>query len=64
MHRMCFSCRRERFKIYLEVVALDVVASFTVALDDDATILPRVMTNELVTEAGHCDAQWHAWLMR
>jgi hypothetical protein len=64
MHRMCFSCRRERFKISLEVAALDVVASFTVALDDDATILPRVMTNELVVEVGHCDAQWHAWLMR
>jgi hypothetical protein len=34
------SCRRKRFKILLEVAALDVAMPFTVALDGDATILP------------------------
>jgi hypothetical protein len=40
MHRKNFSCRRKRFKISLEVAALDVAAPFTVALDGDVTILP------------------------
>jgi hypothetical protein len=67
MHNMCrrhLSCWRKRFKISLEVAALDVVAPLTVVLDGDVTILSHVMADELVVEVGHRDAWQHAHLMR
>jgi hypothetical protein len=63
-HRGCLSCRRKRFKISLEVAALDVVAPFTVVLNGDATILTPTVTDELVTEFGHHNTQQYACLMR
>jgi hypothetical protein len=67
MHDMrgrCFSCKRKRFKISLEVVTLDVVAPFMVALDGDATILPHETVDELIAEVDRCDARWHVQQMR
>jgi hypothetical protein len=59
MRHRHFSCRHKRFKISLEVAV-----PFTVAINSDATILPHATADELIVEVGHCDAQWHAWLMR
>jgi hypothetical protein len=55
--RECLSCRRNRFKISLEVAALDVAAPFTVALNGDATILTPVAADELVAKVGHRNAR-------
>jgi hypothetical protein len=57
MRRGCLSCRRKRFKISLEVAALDVAAPFTVALNGDATILTSVVVDELIVEVVHHNAQ-------
>jgi hypothetical protein len=46
----------KRFKISLEVVALDDLAPLTVALDGDATILSPATADELVVDVGHHDA--------
>jgi hypothetical protein len=62
--RRCLSCWRKRFKISLEVAALDVAASFTVALDGDVIILSPMTADELVAEVGHHDAWQHVCLMR
>jgi hypothetical protein len=53
-----------RFKISLEVAALDVVAPFMVALNGDATILTPTATDELIAEVGHRNARQYARLMR
>jgi hypothetical protein len=53
-----------RFKISLEVAALDFVAPFTVALDGDATVLSPAMVDVLITEVDRRDAWQHARLMR
>jgi hypothetical protein len=58
-HHRRFSCRRKRFKISLEVVALDVVAPFRVTLNGNATMLPLTTADELVVEVGRCDARQH-----
>jgi hypothetical protein len=47
-HRGCLSCWRKRFKISLEVAALDVAMPFTVVLNGDATILAPVVADDLV----------------
>jgi hypothetical protein len=44
------SCWCKRFKISLEVAALDVAAPFTVALNGDATILTPAVADELIAE--------------
>jgi hypothetical protein len=46
----------KRFKISLEVAALDDLAPLTVALDGDATILSPATADELVVDVGHHDA--------
>jgi hypothetical protein len=53
-------------KISLEVAALDVAASFTVALNGDATILASAAADELVAEVGRRNAQQYArrWCAR
>jgi hypothetical protein len=45
-HRRCLSCRCKRFKISLEVAALDVVAPFMVALNGDAIVAAPMMADE------------------
>jgi hypothetical protein len=64
MRRGCLSCRRKRFKISLEVAALDVAAPFTVVLNGDATILTSVVVDELIAEVVHHNAQQYARLVR
>jgi hypothetical protein len=56
MRRMRHSCWRKRFKMSLEVAALDVATPLTVALDGDVTILPPMTVNELITEVDCRDA--------
>jgi hypothetical protein len=60
MRRNRLPCWHKRFKISHEVATLDVVAPFTMALDDDATILSPVTVDELTTEVGCRDAWQHA----
>jgi hypothetical protein len=45
-------------------VALDVVVSFIVVLNGDATILTPTVADELVAEVGRDNAQQYARLMR
>jgi hypothetical protein len=51
------SCRRKRFKISLEVAALDVAAPLTVVLNGDTTILTPAAADELIAEVGRRNAQ-------
>jgi hypothetical protein len=60
--RLSFLCKR--FKISLEIAALDVAAPFTVELGGDATILSPVTVDDLITEVSCHDAWQHARLMR
>jgi hypothetical protein len=53
MH-LSFLCKR--FKISLEIAALDVAAPFTVELGGDATILSPVMVDDLITGVSCHDA--------
>jgi hypothetical protein len=67
MHNTChrrLSCWRKRFKILLEVAALDVVAPFMMALNGDVPILSPAMVDDLVMEVGRHDAWQHMCLMR
>jgi hypothetical protein len=64
MRRGCLSCRRKRFKISLEVAALDVATPFKVALNGDATILAPAAADELVAEACRRNARQYERLMR
>jgi hypothetical protein len=61
---MRLSCRRKRFKISLEIVALDVAVPFTVALNGDVTILAPAVADELVVEVGCRNARQYTCLMR
>jgi hypothetical protein len=60
MRRNRLPCWHKRFKISHEVATLDVAVPFTMALDDDATILSPAMVDELTTEVGCRDAWQHA----
>jgi hypothetical protein len=51
------SCRCKRFKISLEVAALDVAAPFTMALNGDTTIRAPTVMDELVVEVRRRNAQ-------
>jgi hypothetical protein len=57
MHRGSLLCRRKRFKISLEVAALDVAAPLTVVLNGDATILALVAADELIVEVARLNAR-------
>jgi hypothetical protein len=64
MGRRHLSCQCKRFKISLEVVALDVAAPFTVAPNGDATIVAPTMADELIAEVGCHNGRQYAHLMR
>jgi hypothetical protein len=51
------SCWCKRFKIPLEVAALDVAVPFMVVLNGDATILAPTMADELIMEVARRNAR-------
>jgi hypothetical protein len=64
MRRGRLSCWHKRFKILLEVAALDVAAPFTVALNGDAIIVAPTAVDELIVEVDRHNARQYARLMR
>jgi hypothetical protein len=60
----CLSCQCKRFKISLEVAALDVAVPFMVTLNGDVTILAPAAVDELIAEVNCHNARQYTRLMR